>query len=150
MADLQCTVQIRHDAQPDRGPMTTHLEAGFVCTNDQDGVVMVGFADQQFGTRRYVLLQRTRDVSDEECARGENDVHFELDGQERSDYGVIDRVEVERGAVRIALRADKAADLEMDAEIRVTFKVNDRKYSQLVDGLRSLWEHNPQVLTIKP
>jgi hypothetical protein len=130
--------------------MSTHLEAGFVYTSDQDGVVMVGFADQQFDTRRYVLLQRTRDVSDEERARGENDVHFEIDGQERSDYGVIDCVEVERGAVRIALRADKAADLEMDAEIRVTFKVNTQKHSQLVNGLRSLWEHNPQALTIKP
>jgi hypothetical protein len=41
----------------------TRLDAGFVHFSDGDGLIRVGFADREFGTRRYVLLQRSRSVS---------------------------------------------------------------------------------------
>lgn len=128
--------------------MAAHLKAGCVYTSDEDDVVMVGFADQQYGARRYLLLQRARSVSEEERARGEDTVYLEVDG-ERSEYDAIESIVVERTAAMVVLQAESAARLKTDQEILVSFRNDDHEYSQLLDGLRALWEHRPEALVIK-
>ncbi len=110
---------------------------------------MVGFADREFGTRRYLLLQRSRSVSAEERERGEDDVHFELNGQEHSDYGVVEHLELKRSVAEVRLAKDKAALLEIAPEVRVSFSVDGDQYAALVAMMRQLWSHRPTVLVVE-
>lgn len=44
--------------------------------NEDEDAVLVGFADKEHGTEHCVLLQRSKEVSAEEEALGQGEVHL--------------------------------------------------------------------------
>ncbi|HEX4965402.1 MAG TPA: Imm10 family immunity protein [Thermoanaerobaculia bacterium] len=113
-------------------------EAGFVYWGEDEGVIMVGFADQQYRTEQYVLLQRSTDFSDEDRAFGEDNVHITIDDQSRSQYGGIRSIEIAPGLARIRLEKDSARFLNTDKEIVIRFSVSEPDLAALVSCLRAL------------
>jgi hypothetical protein len=81
------------------------FKAKFVSFQNEDGIVVVGFADDEFQTTQYVLLQRTLEPDEQDRKLGHDKVHVELDSQNRSGYGGIERIQMEGSALRFALNA---------------------------------------------
>ena len=118
--------------------MATIREAGYVYCGEEDGAVIVGFADKQFGTEQYVLLQRLKAASDEERDSGDGEVHITIDDQSRSKYGGIRTVEVAPGVVRIHLEQESARLLDTDDEIVIRFLASESEHDAMVDCLKDL------------
>lgn len=110
--------------------MATRLDAGFVYDSEDEDVILVGFADKEYQTQRYVLLQRSKQVSAEEEALGQGEVHISVDDQDRSAYGGIEHVVLDDSGVRIRLDRDTAAMLATEDEIVIRFE------GQAADALR--------------
>ena len=70
----------------------TQLAAGFAYTQNDGEVAMVGFADHQYDTKAYVLLQRTLRPSSDDICRGWDDVHIMVDDETRSAYGGVKQI----------------------------------------------------------
>ena len=51
-----------------------------------DDYYMVGFADDEFETEQYILLQKTYEFDEQDMTLGMAGEYFELNGQENSGY----------------------------------------------------------------
>ena len=76
----------------------------FVTLQNEDGVALLGFADDEFNTTQYLVLQRTVDATDQDRVLGQDKVHIQLN--ERSAYGDVEEAQLEAG--RLLLRLDHA------------------------------------------
>ena len=101
--------------------MATRLDAGFVYDSEDEDVILVGFADKEYQTERYVLLQRSKQISAEEEVLGQGEVHISVDDQDRSAYGGIEQLVLDQSGVRIRLDRDTAAMLATEDEILISF-----------------------------
>src|SRR5579864_2094419 len=119
--------------------MASLFEAGCVYSSDDGEVVIVGFADSQFDTKRYVLLQRGKHPSGEDRALGHDQVHITVDDESHSNYGGIRTIELEPGLVRISLEPNAARLLGTDREIVIRFVSNSSEQAALVTRLMELF-----------
>jgi hypothetical protein len=78
------------------------LTLPFVTVQNEYGVALLGFANEQFNTTQYLLLQRTLEPDDQDRALGQDRVHIELN--DRSAYGDVEEARLENG--RLVLRLD--------------------------------------------
>ncbi|NLF15080.1 MAG: hypothetical protein GX597_25090 [Anaerolineaceae bacterium] len=69
--------------------MTAFLDAKFVYTQSNNESVMVGFADDQFNTTEYILLQRMLDPLQEGNNSQQEDVYIEINEQKYGAYGGV-------------------------------------------------------------
>lgn len=128
------------------GTMTTILDAGYTYSSDGDGVVTVGFADQQYDTQRYLLLQRSKNPSGQDQKLEHDQVHITIDDQSRSTYGGIRRIEIQPVMVKITLTTESAQQLGTDREIVVRFRVSHPDQTAAVARLREIFADNPSVM----
>ena len=119
--------------------MATTLNAGFVYSSEDDDVVIVGFADKEYETEHYVLLQRSKQVSAEEEALGQGEVHISTDDPSRASYGGIESVLLGASEVMIRLEQGTARLLGVDEEIAIRFDCEAVDVARLRDGLRLLF-----------
>ncbi len=110
--------------------MTTILNAGFVYGSEDEDVIIVGFADQEYDTRRYVLLQRSKHVSAEEELLGHGEVHIAINDERCSAYGAVERIILSESQVTIELDKDAAGSLGVNEKIAICF------FKEAVDLLR--------------
>ena len=80
---------------------------------------MVGFADQQYETQTYVLLQRTLHPSEQDKAMGQDGVHIMVNDPSRSVYGGIKRIELLQDEVVIGLDPEAKSTVNAATEIRI-------------------------------
>ena len=80
------------------------LALPFVVVQNEYGVALLGFADEQFNTTQYLLLQRTLAPDDQDRALGQDRVHIELN--DRSAYGDVEEARIENGLRLPVLRLD--------------------------------------------
>jgi hypothetical protein len=76
----------------------------FVTVRNEYGVALLGFADEQFNTKHYLLLQRTLEPDDQDRGLGQDRVHIELN--DRSAYADVEEARLANG--RLVLRLDPA------------------------------------------
>ena len=101
----------------------THI-LPFVRHEQVDGTILLGFADDEFNTKDYLMLQRTLQPSKKDRSLGQDKIHVELSG--RATYGEIVQVQLGRGYMLLRLDNDTAAHLgESDNAIIIEF---DEKY----------------------
>ncbi len=95
------------------------LTLPFVTVQNEYGVALLGFADEQFNTTQYLLLQRTLEPDDQDRALGQDRVHIELN--DRSAYGDVEEARLENG--RLVLRLDPltASQISGGETIEVAF-----------------------------
>jgi Immunity protein 10 len=128
--------------------MTTQVEAGYVYAGDDDDVAMVGFADDQYDTKAYVLLQRDRNPSEEDRKAGEHKVHITVDDQARAAYGAIISATLHRNWLTLMLDKRQTTKLGTAEEIIIRFPAGVLEQGELVARLRDLFAEEPDVLKI--
>jgi hypothetical protein len=123
---------------------TTELNAGYVYTQNDGEVAIVGFADQQHETKAYVLLQRTLHPSSDDIRRGWDDVHITVDDQARSAYGGVKRITLLEKRVLIEVGPITAKHLGTAETISVNMADAKTDAGALAKMLRLVCENHVQ------
>ncbi|GIP24539.1 Imm10 family immunity protein [Paenibacillus sp. J22TS3] len=92
--------------------MTTTLTANFLYAqiDEEIDVLMIGFADDEFETSEYILLQKTLNPSEEDIEAGFDEVHITYNDESQSIYGGISKFHFTPTRTEITLN-EKAAGI---------------------------------------
>ncbi len=126
--------------------MALEMKAAYVHTQEDKETILLGFADSQYDTQEYVLLQRSLLVSESEQALGMHKVHLTVNDERHSAYGAIRSIETAGQAVRIHLIAEAASKMHADPEITIYYQNADVDAVTLKDILGRLFALEPAVL----
>lgn len=118
--------------------VTTDISANYVYSQSDGDVVMVGFADHQYKTGAYVILQRVLSPTRDERLEDSDNIHIEVGDQSRSAYGGIEALELWPGQVLIALAPSTAAKIRSGSLLRIHFDAEQANAPVLRDVLRVL------------
>lgn len=113
--------------------------ANCVAIEEMDDFWLVGFADEKFDTRQYLMLQRSYKHDEQDIELGMNTYHVERDAQGFSCYGGIDRFELHRDHVLVRLTPPGAKQLKVK-EIEIDFKIDSPLFKKLVQQLERVFE----------
>ncbi len=110
--------------------------ARVVHLQDDEQVAMVGLADDQFDTAKYIVLQRTLCPSEQDVSLGLDVVHVMVCDQQRSSYGGLISVSVADHQVSFAFDQHAADVLQIDPMLVVEISATDIDCAILVSNLR--------------
>ena len=65
---------------------TAAFTAKMVYASKEEGYYLVGFADDEYETKEYVLLQKAFDFDEQDITLGMDGEYIEINGQENSGY----------------------------------------------------------------
>ncbi len=102
-----------------------------VTTQTEEDFWMVGFADHEFETRQYLILQRAFEFDEQDVEENMNTYYFELGDQACSSYGGIKEFKLYPSMVQIKLEPQTAASLNVEPELEIQFKVAKNKWNAL-------------------
>lgn len=69
--------------------MATILKCNFLYAQKENNVVIVGFADDEFNSKEYVLLQKSLVSEEQDKKLGLDQVHITFNDPSRSAYGEL-------------------------------------------------------------
>jgi hypothetical protein len=104
----------------------------------EDGVAMVGFADDDINTTQYLMLQRTLGPDQQDRRLGMDKVHIEFNSQLRSAYGNVEEVQLRKQGVVFRFDPATAAKVSSGETIDVTMEMTAGKMKELAEQLRLL------------
>ena len=115
------------------------FHASCVAVVDDEYSRIVGFADRQFDTKRYLQFQRSRMSDAQDQALGLETYHVEKDDQSNSCYGGVESIDLH--ANTIALRLDDVGSqrLDLDKVVLITFDADDKTLGELRSGLATIF-----------
>jgi hypothetical protein len=105
------------------------FKASYITWQNQNGVAMLGFADHEFNTMQYLLLQRTLEPDLQDHALGHDQVHIQLN--ERSAYGTVEEAQLQKGGLVLRLDDATAATVSGGENIEITLDVPTAKIKDL-------------------
>ncbi len=106
--------------------------ANCVVTEQPDGEFqLVGFADDKFATRIYLMLQRALEHDEQDCAQGMDTYHVEWCTPDQSGYGGISRCELRPGQVDFGFEPEVAAELDGMTHLRILFRLKNDEFDSL-------------------
>lgn len=129
--------------------MTNTLGAKFIYTQDDGQVVMVGFADDQFETKNYILLQRTLKPDDSDLELGHDSIHVTIGDQNCSGYGGVKRFVLGASQASLHLASAFADELNIDKEHMIFLQYSELDVSALRDHLQVLFAKSPDCLVLE-
>lgn len=115
--------------------MTASFHANCVTVEDRDDFWLVGFADDEFKTRDYLLLQRGVEDDEQDLVFGMNTYHVERNDQKWSGYGGIESFELHRDRVKICFSKAGGNRMGSVTEMEITFQTDGDEYARLKDRL---------------
>ncbi|GLX13852.1 hypothetical protein Pstr01_20910 [Pseudomonas straminea] len=111
-------------------------EAKCVAMEQPDGYFhLVGFADQQFDTRFYLMLQRAFEHDEQDHALGMDTYHIEWCSQDKSRYGGISRFELSPNGADVTFEPQAAAALDDMDHLTISFHLNQNEFLALREAL---------------
>ena len=113
------------------GERAMKFKASCITWQHENGVAMLGFADDEFNTTQYLLLQRTLEPDQQDCALGHDWVHIQLN--ERSAYGTVEEAQLQKDSVVLRLDDATAATVSDGENIEITFDVPTTKIKDLAE-----------------
>lgn len=116
--------------------MSTVMTAGFIHYSEDEDVLMVGFADREQEAERYVLLQRSKLVLEDEERLGFDQVHISVDQQERSAYGGITGVALHSDKVVLQIAPETAQLIGVESELVIRLSPDRINREELRSALR--------------
>lgn len=122
------------------------FKAGFITCQEADGVIMVGFADDQFATSEYVLLQRTLAPKEQDRKLGLDGVHIEVDGPDNSGYDGIELIRLNRTDAEIVIGPKLLPFIGFES-VHVSFDADDATFLKLREHLSKLVEGRIQLVS---
>ena len=100
---------------------------------------LVGFADDPFEPRDFLLLQRSYEDDEQDSRLGMNTYHVERNGQLWSCYGGIERFKLCRDRVKVSFTKEGSRLLGNVPGMEITFNVEESKFNELQRGLRQVF-----------
>jgi hypothetical protein len=120
--------------------MATAFHATCVSVEDTETCLQVGFADREFGTTQYLMLQRAHSFDDQGRRLGMANVYVERDDQGNSMYGGIAHCELLPGRFRLLFDEQGTKAMHGVQEMEITFVASSEKLSALSLTLRRCFE----------
>lgn len=115
--------------------MSTLLKASFVYFGIEDETLLIGFADNEFETKEYVLFQKSLCIEDIPIL---NKVHITINSQDRSEYGGIVRIIINRKLMSIFLSEETARSLGVNDSIDIEYDIDEKRYHTLISQFNKL------------
>jgi hypothetical protein len=97
----------------------------------QDALI-VGFADRQFDTSRYLMLQRSLNPDDDAG------VYLEHNNQTFSTYGIVSRCLLRNGRIEITVDGTTAKSLGTETSFAIEFPYDQASLRRLQTGLERI------------
>lgn len=129
--------------------MPITLVAKFVYTNFNGQVAMVGFADDQFDTKNYILLQRALHPDNSDVELGHDAIHVTISDQNCSGYGGVKRFVLGESEARLYLSTYFAIELNTDEEHVILLEDPQLDSQDLQNCLKKLFDNNPECLELE-
>ena len=115
------------------------FHANCVANVDDANCRVVGFADQQFDTKRYLQFQLSHASDAQDQALGLDTYYVEVDDQSNSCYGGIERIELRANAITLRLDDVGSQRLNLDKDVLITFDADDKTLCELRSGLATIF-----------
>ncbi|MBD9471166.1 Imm10 family immunity protein [Pseudoxanthomonas sp. PXM01] len=116
------------------------FEAKCVVTEQPDGEFhLVGFADQKFDTRFYLMLQRALEHDEQDRALGMDTYHLEWRGQGMSGYGGISRFLLSSTGVEVSFEPQAVAELDGMEHLSICFQLSRDDFLMLREALGNIF-----------
>lgn len=100
------------------------IDAKSVSSLEENGVVMLAFADDPAAPSQYVLLQRTLNPSQQDKDLGQDRVHVQVNGELNSGYGDISEASLDRSGLSFRLTQETAERLRTDEHVAIKFSLS--------------------------
>lgn len=126
--------------------MTTLLKASFVYFGVEDETILIGFADNEFETKEYVLFQKPLCMEDIPIL---NKVHITLNSQDRSEYGGIVKIIISRKLMSIFLSKETARSLGVNDSIDIEYDIDEKRYHALISQFNKLNVDQEIIMEVK-
>jgi hypothetical protein len=115
------------------------FSANCVTCQTRDGVALLGFADDEFNTTQYVLLQRELGPQrPEDREAGFDKPHIEVNSQTHSGYGGVMDARLHETSLVLRLDPQAAARMFVDDTIEIAIRVPSEKLDEIGEQLRLL------------
>lgn len=115
------------------------FHASCVAAGDGEFSKIVGFADQQFDTKRYLQFQLSRTSDAQDQALGLDTYYVEKDDQSNSCYGGIESIDLYANKITLKLDEVGSQCLDLDKEVLITFDADDKTLVELRSGLATIF-----------
>ncbi|MFC3746073.1 Imm10 family immunity protein [Paenibacillus sp. GCM10012306] len=127
--------------------MYTTLNADFLYAqiDEEIGVLMVGFADNEFDTQEYVLLQKTLNPSEDDVVAGFDKVHITYNDELQSLYGGITKCYFTRNQIEITLNEEATEILNSKPVIVIKYDQKNLDINQFHNYLLQLFSSEQDV-----
>lgn len=110
-----------------------------VAVEDMEDFWLVGFADEQFGTKQYLMLQRSFADDEQDVRLGMNTYHVERDDQGWGCYGGIERFELYRESIQVVFDKTGKKCLGKLEGLEISFAVSGREFQKLKHRLKKVF-----------
>ncbi|WML46647.1 Imm10 family immunity protein [Neobacillus sp. PS3-34] len=108
---------------------------------DRDtNILMIGFADAEFNTKEYILLQKSLAPGEQDKELGLDEIHIEYNDQIHSTYGGILNVELNNDCIEIELDDHTARQLQTGKSICVSFDKKNETILTLEKNLTIMFQ----------
>lgn len=102
---------------------------------------MISFADDEFDTKEYILLQKLLVADEQDKEQGLGEVHITYNDEVRSNYGGILNVTLYKNCIEIELDNNTAKELQLENMIQVSFSQKDPNLAAVKKHLEKMF-HN--------
>lgn len=103
------------------------FDATHIFCEDDDYMIMLGFADDELEPNKFVILQQSRSYDDQDRELGMDKLHIQVEDQSRSQYGGITAVNVTKNRVTLSLDKSAQSTLMVDGDIEISFSMDHPK-----------------------
>ena len=127
--------------------MNTTLNANFLYAHidEEIDVLMVGFADDEFDTQEYVLLQKTLNPSEDDVESGFDKVHITYNNELQSLYGGITKCYFTCNHIVITLNEEATEILNSNPVIIIKYNQEKVDINQFHKYLLQLFSSEQDV-----
>jgi len=126
--------------------MSILLKASFVYFGMEDETIIIGFADDEFDTKDYVLLQKSLFIDDIPML---NKVHITLNSENRAAYGGIVKIILSKKLITIILSKETASSLGVADSIDIEYAIEEKEFDSLISHLHKLNVEQEIVIEVK-
>lgn len=126
--------------------MSILLKASFVYFGIEDETIIIGFADDEFNTKDYVLLQKSLFIDDIPML---NKVHITLNSENRAAYGGIVKIILSKKLITIILSKETASSLGVADSIDIEYAIDEKEFNTLISHFHQLNVEQDMVIEVK-
>jgi len=126
--------------------MSILLKASFVYFGIEEETIVIGFADDEFDPKNYVLLQKSLFIDDIAML---NKVHITLNSDNRAAYGGIVRIILSQKLISIILAKETASLLGVGDAIEIEYTLDEKNFNSFISHFHKLNVEEEMVIEVQ-